>query len=117
LVRFFKIISVIFLLALASCQGNETNTAPDNIIPEEKMVEILTNVHLIEGARTGLVITGDSVHGINEYYKALYVKYNITQAEFDSSFVYYSKDPKVFDKMFEKVIENLSVIESELKSD
>ena len=105
------------MLTLASCQEDKEETLPENIIGKEEMVEILTSVHLIEGARTGFVITGDSVHGINEYYKALYIQHNVTQTEFDSSFLYYSKRPVVLNKMYEKVIENLSVIESELKSD
>ncbi len=117
MVRHIKILPFLFLLAFTACSGNKKEALPDNIIGEEKMIDLLTGVHLIEGARTGLVITGDSVHGINEYYKALYVKYGVTQAEFDSSFVYYAKDPEVFNKMYEKVIENLSVKETELKSD
>lgn len=90
---------------------------PEGLLSQDEMVAVLTDIHLIEGARTGLVIMGDSVGGVNEHYKAFFEKHNVTQAQYDSSFVYYSKNPKIFDKIYERVIENLSVIESEIHVD
>ncbi|MCT4622380.1 MAG: DUF4296 domain-containing protein [Schleiferiaceae bacterium] len=102
---------------LISCKEKDVVPEPEGLLPPEKMVAVLTDVHLIEGARTGLVIMGDSTVGVREHYKAFFEKHNVTQAEFDSSFVYYSKNPKEFDEIYVKVIENLSVIESEVKGD
>ena len=80
------------------------------------MTHILTDVHLIEGARTGLTILGDTTYNISDYYRAMYVKHNITEEEFKSSFEYYSQHPEIMDKMYEKVIEELTIIETEMKA-
>ena len=105
------------LLAAVGCKKADVVTPPENLIPENEMVSLLTDIHLVEGARTGLIIMGDSALAVKDYYHAYFQKYNVSQAQFDSSFIYYSKLPEQFDLMYEKVIENLSVIESELKSD
>ncbi len=105
------------LLIFASCKDSDEVQQPNGLLTQDEMVAVLTDIHLIEGARTGLVIMGDSVGGVNEHYKAFFVKHNVTQAQYDSSFVYYSKNPKIFDKIYERVIENLSVIESEIHVD
>jgi hypothetical protein len=116
LVKTFKILLPL-LFIFASCKEKDEVQRPDDLLTQDEMVAVLTDIHLIEGARTGLVIMGDSVGGVNEHYKAFFVKHNVTQAQYDSSFVYYSKNPKVFDKIYERVIENLSVIESEIHVD
>ncbi len=105
------------LFLFAGCKESGVIPEPEGLLSQDEMVAVLTDIHLIEGARTGLVIMGDSVGGVNEHYKAFFEKHNVTQAQYDSSFVYYSKNPKIFDKIYERVIENLSVIESEIHVD
>lgn len=105
------------LFLFASCKESGVIPQPEGLLSQDEMVAVLTDIHLIEGARTGLVIMGDSVGGVNEHYKAFFEKHNVTQSQYDSSFVYYSKNPIIFDKIYERVIENLSVIESEIHVD
>lgn len=102
---------------MVACAPEEQIPEPEGLLSQEQMVEVMTDIHLIEGARTGLVIMGDTVGGVNEHYKAFFEKHHVSQNQFDSSFVYYSKKPEVFDKIYERVIENLSVIESEIQVD
>jgi hypothetical protein len=116
LVKAFKIL-LPFIFVFASCKESDEVQKPEGLLTQDEMVEVLTDIHLIEGARTGLVIMGDSVGGVNEHYKAFFEKHNVSQAQYDSSFVYYSKNPIIFDKIYERVIENLSVIESEIHVD
>ena len=116
MVRVFKTL-IVFLFVIASCKQSDEVQKPEGLLTQDEMVAVLTDIHLIEGARTGLVIMGDSVGGVNEHYKAFFEKHNVTQAQYDSSFVYYSKNPVVFDKIYERVIENLSLIEAEIQVD
>src|SRR5210317_343494 len=113
---FVKFILQIFsLLLLLSCSPTEEEIVPEGLIDEETMTAILTDVHLIEGARTGLTILGDTASNITDYYDAMYEKFEITEEQFDMSFKYYTQHPKVMDKMYEQVIEDLTIIEAELK--
>ena len=105
------------LFVFASCKQSDEVNKPEGLLSQDEMVAVLTDIHLIEGARTGMVIMGDSVGGVNEHYRAFFDKHNVTQAVYDSSFVFYSKNPIIFDKIYERVIENLSVIESEIQVD
>ena len=38
------------------------------------------------------------------YYAAILAKHSITQAQFDSSLVWYTKHPQLFDKIYPKVL-------------
>jgi len=107
----------IFLLGvialLFSCAPEDSYIEePVPLIEESKMIEILTDVHIIEGSRTGLSIMGDTV-GIAVYYQRLFAKYDVTKESYQENFNYYLKDPDRMDLMYEKVIENLSILESE----
>lgn len=41
------------------------------------------------------------------YYAAILAKHSITQAQFDSSLVWYTKHPQLFDKIYPKVLKEL----------
>ena len=80
------------------------------------MTDILVDVHLIEGARTGLTVLGDTAYSLPDYYDVMFEKHNITEEQFRTSFSYYTRKPEVMDPMYEEVIERLTVIETELKA-
>lgn len=88
------------------------NNRPDGIVNHQKMVNFLTDLHKLDGA---LSVKGyaDSQNRENiYYYNALLEEYGITKAEFDSSLVWYTKNPKKFDKIYNEVIEYLNVEDS-----
>ncbi len=74
----------------------------------------MTDVLLIEGARTGDGVLSDTLK-LASYYKTIWEKYQITQAEFDTSFSWYSVHPKRSSEMFGEVIINLQQIEVDLQ--
>ena len=44
---------------------------------------------------------------VTAYYKNILDKHGITQAEFDSSLVWYTDNPQIFNKIYPKLIERL----------
>lgn len=74
------------------------------------MTQMLIDVHLIEGSRSGLRVLGDSV-SVDVYYKSLFDKYDVTQAQYDSSFRYYSHYPAQMMDIYDVVIDSLKVRE------
>ncbi|MDR2840224.1 MAG: DUF4296 domain-containing protein [Paludibacter sp.] len=81
---------------------------------KKEMIEFLTEYHKLEG----------SLHAENYYYsdkkkpyfESLFAKYQISQADFDSSLVWYTRRPKEFEKMYVKVIENLEMLEKDVQA-
>ena len=103
-----NIISFIFItIVIVSC-----NNKPEGIIKQGKMARFLADLHKLDG---GLSMKGFSATQDREnvyYYNSLLKKYDISKAEFDSSLVWYTKNPKQFDKVYNEVIEYLNVEDS-----
>ena len=92
-------------LLLLSCGGAE-EPVPSNILPAEKMVEVMFDVHLVEGARNGNVILGDT-NSLEDFYHTVYTKHGISEEVFKESFFYYSAHQKAFIPIYEKVLDSL----------
>ncbi len=74
----------------------------------------MTDVLLIEGARTGDGVLSDTLK-LASYYKTIWEKHQITQAEFDTSFSWYSLHPKKSSEMFGEIIIKLQQLEVDLQ--
>ncbi len=100
-------------ILLTSCEPVEAHykkEAPDDLISEETMTQMLIDVHIIEGARSGTRILGDTVPA-KDYYDALYAKYEVTKAQYDTNFKYYSHFPTIMTDMYDVVIDSLNLRE------
>jgi len=109
-----SIASWALMLLVYSCTNPSEVKVPDHVMPRDKMAEVLVDIHLVEGARVGRDIMGDSLHS-DFYYAKVYDKHNITKADFDTSFSFYSQHPKVMDKIYSRAIEKLNKMEMELQ--
>ena len=111
----------LFIIAalLSSCYktfSERAGKAPEGIIPRDTFVLILADMEIAESAMREMQNIGKEIGELNEaYYHNIFSRYGIDRARFDSSMVYYRKDPKVIDKIYEDVITRLSMIESEVK--
>ena len=103
-------IPVLALLLVSCGKSDRPNVLPtgftaDSIIPETKMVCILTDVHIIEAAllmerNEGVVSTEKN----NTLYQDLFRKYHINKKIYERNLRYYSMNPELFVKMYDKVI-------------
>jgi len=88
---------------------------PDHLIKEDQMIEMLVDMHLAEA--THMKFRYDTIMrdnpSVNFYYSIL-DKYDMPDSVFEKSFVYYASDPKNFEKMYRKVMNQLSEMEQEL---
>ena len=89
---------------------------PDNVLPMNKMVNVLIDIHLIEGNLSNKNLPKDTgIIFYNLYEKDLYKKYNIDDSIYNRSFTYYSAHPQLMDQIYEKVVDSLSLLEGEEK--
>lgn len=110
LTGFKHILSLSLLLLLVACAPDappKTEEAPDWVIPEAKMTDLLTDMHIIEGARIGTRVLGDTL-SVNAHYEKLWEKYGVTAAIYDSSFRFYSRNAERMDLMYEEVLTRLT---------
>lgn len=104
-------ITLLFLgFALVSCQRPDEVIIPSDTLSQDEMVTILTDIHLVEGAKVGNKIMGDTI-AAPVYFNKVYKKHGITEAKFEEDFRFYSEHPKLMIKVYERVIENLNKIE------
>ncbi|WP_276361947.1 DUF4296 domain-containing protein [Daejeonella sp. H1SJ63] len=93
-------LTMVFLLVITACSENNK---PANILEEQKMVSIMTDLHIMDGYMSSLMYN-DSVRikGKN-FYATIYDKHKVTPAEYEKSLKYYSMNPVLLDSMYSKV--------------
>ncbi|MDR0370851.1 MAG: DUF4296 domain-containing protein [Prevotellaceae bacterium] len=95
------VICLIAALLLGSCSNR-----PKNVLKQKEMVAVLLDMHRLEGV---IDATG-RMGGSNDdayYFRSILDKYHITQAEFDSSLVWYTNHPNRFEKVYTRVVARL----------
>lgn len=96
--------SVLFIFFIG-CASPEVQI-PETVLTPEQMMPIMVDIHVIEGARNGAIMLGDT-NGIEDYYAKVYEKHGITEDQFKSSFAFYSDNPTVFIPIYEEVLDSL----------
>jgi hypothetical protein len=108
-----KILLLTILLLFVACTNR-----PREVLKPGKMAEIITDLHKTDGLiavlRNGNEAPADSVQ--KKYYAAVLEKYKLTQNVFDSSLVWYSKNPKRFEAVYIKVEKNLLRWQTEIET-
>lgn len=89
---------------------------PDNVLSQNKMADILFEMHKLEGAFTEKSDSIITIQDQKPFYNSILAKYNITQAQFDSSIVWYSKYPKKYERIYDNVIERLAALDQDVKN-
>lgn len=98
--RISAYLSFFLVLALLSCEVK----MPDDIIAPDKMEKLLYDYHLVQSM--------SSEYASDEYKEKLYFKYvfakhNVTEAEFDSSLVWYNRYPKHMFRIYQNLEQRL----------
>ena len=98
------------LLFLSACDN-----WPKGVLSQRKMADVLTEMHKAEACMTekGLAYSHYSYKA--PYYKFILKKYGITQAQFDSSLVWYTKKPLKFQKIYDNVTVQLTDLQKDIK--
>jgi hypothetical protein len=104
--------TVVFISVLAilfSCDGRKV---PEGILDEDKMVEVLIDIHLAEGLVSTFPIHYDSSRVLYPLFeKEVFKKHQIPDSVFRMSLEYYMQDTKKMDRMYARTIDSLHVVE------
>ncbi len=102
-----KYIILFFLVSvfLFSCQNEKV---PDNLIKPDRMVALLTDLHLVDGKMYGVQQAPDSLYKYGEgRYLALFKKFHTDSNQFKNSLQYYTAHSVQLTAMYDKVLDKL----------
>jgi len=99
------------ILLLFSCDNR-----PKGVLSLNKMTSVITEMHKTDAVLTERGINYGQYTSKAPYYKFIFKKYKITQAQFDSSLVWYTKNPRIFNNMYDNVLVNLNTLQKEVKN-
>lgn len=104
---FLKITTFFALFLFLSCSKKS-----EYVLSQNKMVNVLTDLHIADAAGTQLRHLDLDSAGI---YNWVFEKNKISSAEFDSSMAYYSRHGDKLIQIYNKVLTNLSKEEADIK--
>lgn len=105
MIKFLRIIVLVVIFSLPfSCKEKLIET-PNDLIPQQKMTNILYDLALIKG----LDATNANVLGNNdiETMPYLYKKYDIDSLQFTISDEYYASIPEVYQLMYQQISDSI----------
>lgn len=104
---------VLGLMLLFSCQDVREVERPNDLIPEQKMVEVLTDLSLINSAKNyNRRLLEETGLKPNEF---LYQKHDIDSLQLARSTEYYTDDPARIERIYRELRKNLEEIKNKLE--
>ncbi len=96
-----------FLFLNAGCREDRGTPA----IKQDKMVEILTDIHLTQAIVEQEILPKDTKKG------NIFERHQVTEELFDSAVVWYATNMDIFEKVYVEVIANLEQKKKELEEE
>ena len=102
-----KLNSLVFCLLLFSCSNNTSNI---KIIPKNKFVQILKDIHLAEADYEMNKSKGEikAQENLSSSYHAIFSSYDITNSLFDNTMSYYSNNPEQLEEIYYLTLQMIS---------
>lgn len=92
--------------------GCSSTVQKQDVIPPETMVELLTEIHILEAQVDKLRLTKDSTYMVyNTLEQEIFEKYAVNKALYEESFKFYLARPERLDKIYSVVVDSLNVIQ------
>lgn len=105
--KFFA--GLLLAVLLVACSNR-----PDNVLSRSEMTDFLVDLHRLDGSLMAKGMGNADDRENIYYYNALLKKHRITKADFDSSLVWYSKNPKKFDRVYIDVVAQLTELDKKV---
>ncbi len=119
MIRFAFLILIFISLLNGSCSGRKNRLDKKNLIPENELVSILTDIHIADGLQIlPKVGYSHSSHDSINYYDLVVEKHGYSKEEMDRTMKYYFiENSKKLTKIYDQVLGILSEDESRIDSD
>lgn len=102
--RKILLFSVLFVALLVACSNEKKIEAPEPLLSEQQMIDVLTDSYLIEAMLNKKKTEGQKVDSMQSaYYNQLMEHYGITDSIFDANMQYYSYDLATLERIMDSV--------------
>lgn len=98
--RIASYIIVLVAVLFSSCR-------PSGVLSSRQMRQVLVDLHRADAILQVAGYNYGHDEAVAKYYQHVLDQYGITQAQFDSSMVWYTDHPQLFDKIYPKVVAEL----------
>jgi len=105
-------ILLILIVVLGSCTGNTIYEEPEDLIPKEQMIALLTDIYI---ANSGNTSPNKLEKRQIEYMPLVYNKYKIDSSRFKRSNIYYTSRIKDYKYIYQEVVKNLEILKESYK--
>jgi len=103
-----KIVLLVVISFLLSCTSATIYKKPQNLIPREQMVALLTDMYISNAAQVNHYKSGKNSI---KYMSLVYKKYNIDSARFKESNRYYASNIKLYKAIYQEVLDTIEKLE------
>lgn len=103
---------ILLVLALGLSYACSQDDPPQGLLSQDKIVEVLVDIHMAEGLASSLPIPFDSSRKIYPILEMeVFSKHDIPDSVFMESFEYYLRDAKVMEEIYSRTIDSLTIKE------
>ncbi len=115
--RIYSYIVIGFLIAgsiFSSCNSDKQKKVPEYVIDQEKMIDLLVEVHIAEAT-----LEKKQGHKANArdyaspYYKTIFDSFNTNPQNFDTNIAWYQQNMENFEDMYNQVMIKLTKLKDE----
>lgn len=106
--RIKYIFYIVVLILFLSCESKTKYKKPENLIPKDQMIDLLTEMHLVAGSNN---INNKNLEKNLNYMSLVFEKYKVDSVQFDANNVYYTSNIDEYEKMFEEVERRLKKLQ------
>jgi hypothetical protein len=92
---------------------------PDDVLPKEKMVQMIADIHMVESRVGQLSLRSmDSAYVLEKVWEEkVYKKYNTDSATYKRSFRFYSENPEYMEEIYNAVTDSLIAWEKRISNE
>ncbi len=111
----------ILILLISGCSSHPKGPPSRGVMDQNRFVDLLVDIHYYEGiysaTQTPESYHLDIEHDTVDYYQGVFEKHGVTREEFQKSLIYYSYNPSQFERLYNRVIDDLNkkIIEADIK--
>lgn len=103
-------------LLITACQKNDEVVPPQPLIPRDKMVSLLVELHTLEARTDAAGLPTDSARALFlQARKGLYRRFAVNDSAFVRSYRYYAIHDKDLDQIYAVVVDSLALREARLQ--
>lgn len=93
---------ILICVAMIGCR-------PRGVLTSKELRDLLYDLHRVDGAAQVAGYNYGHNQELASYYQSVLDKHGVTQAQFDSSLVWYTDHPQIFNKIYPRVVARLQV--------